>query len=347
MKTTLAIILAMFMSAATAAENAGSTNALNASTKQDQLINQMLTVSGMKRSLQELSMQMAGGLMQAAMQAKPSENGQQKLIKLLERTFEPDIFLGHVSTELKKNYNEQRYMNVVQLLSAPLAQRMVDLEAHDPTPEELQAFYAQITKTPLSPARISLIQQLDDAMQASVFVDRITITTITAGALISGGDCSKARARVKRAIAENRSDIEKASRSSTQIVLSFLYRDVSIADLKAYLKMSKNIDSKWVMDIATAALVEQLEMSMEQGSRAIAKILKTHAPKKTMFAPKCGQSLSPDQDDDVSASKKRVTRAPGVRLHSGKAGTLPGPEIDLRACLDLATPAETIACAER
>lgn len=343
MKTTLAIILAMFISAATGAENVGTTHAPDASGKQDQLIDQVLTLSGMKRSLQKLSMQMAGGLMQAAMQAKPSENGQQKLIKVLERTFEPDLFVGHISAALKKNYNEQRYKNVVQILSTPLAKRMVELEAKDPNPEEMQAFYAQITKTPLSPTRISLIQKLDDSMQASASLNKVAITTVTAGALISGGDCSKARARIKKVIAQNRSDIETATRNSTQIVLSFLYRDVSDADLKAYLKMTENKDSKWMMNITTSALLEKLELSMEQGVRAIAKIIKAHAPKKTMFAPKCGQSVSPDQDDDASARGKQVTTSASART----ANSLPGPDVDLRACLGLATSAEIIACAEK
>lgn len=400
MRTILAIILAIYVAAAAGAEGTRSSTAPAASGKEDQLIDQLLTVSGMKRSLQRLPVQMAGGLMQAAMRAEPSEGEQLEFVKAMEQAFAPGVFVEHVSATLKKNYDEHRYAHFVQVLSAPLAQRMNDLEAQDTNPAEVRAFFTQVAKNPLPPARIKLLRSLDAAMQSSVLLTRVTVAALEAGASAAGDDCSAARVRIKKMIAKSRPEIEKTNRTNAQMALAFTYRDVSNADLETYLKIYEDKDSQWVLDTSLAALDEQFKVSMEQGARAVKKVVQAHKRKKTMFSPKCGQSESPNQDEPeqsesvkdehsakespvkqpaakapdnniaardnkVAASRNKVA-APNDKAAAAEItlaaldqqAVVPhkavvrkvqrrAPGTDLRYCLNLATSAEVIACAEK
>lgn len=317
MKTILAIILAIYVAGAAGAEGAGSSPAPGTSGKQDQLIDQLLTDSGMKRALQRLPTQIAYGLMQTAMKSEPSANEQRELVKAMKQAFPQDVFVDHASAALKKNYDAQRYAHFVQLLSTPLARRMNDLEAQQPNPSDVQAFLGQVAKRPLPPARIKLIQRIDTASQASALLTKMTIASIEAGEFAARDDCIEARAKVRKMIAKSRPEIEKANRSNAQIALAFTYRDVSDADLDAYAKMYEDKDSIWVQDIAQAAIEEQFKSSMEQGARAVKKVVQAHKRKKTMFAPKCGESESPNEDEPVQ--EEQIKDEPVKEKHVEKA----------------------------
>ena len=305
MKTILAITLIMYVSAtAWAAEGAAPLPARVVPGNQDQLIDQMLTVSGLNRTLQRLPAQIASGLMQATLRAGANADEQQEMVKAIERALPRDAFVNHVSAALKKNYDEQRYAHFVQLLSGPVAIRMTALEASEPNPAEVQTFLADVSKRPLSPERIKLIQRIDEASQASTLLTKMTIASIEAGALSAGDDCPEVIAKIRKMIAKKLPEIDKANHSSTQVMLAFSYRDVSAADLDTYVKIYEDKDSRWAQDIAVAAIDEQFKSSMDQGSRAMKKVVQAHKHKKTMFAPKCGESESPNIDEPVQKQVK-------------------------------------------
>lgn len=297
MKTIFAAILAMSISTCVfAVEATAPSPARVASSDQDQLIDRLLTVSGMKKFLQNLPAQTATGFMQAALRNDASEDEKKELVTLLGEAYPKDVFVNRVSAALKTNYNEQRYSNFLQLLSTPLATRMLELEKQEPNPADVQAFLAQVSKHPLPPERIKLIQSMDTATQSSTLLTAMTIASIEAGAFAAGDDCSLVTAKIKKMIVKSRPEIEKANRSSAQVMLAFTYRNVSDADLASYLKVYEDKNSKWVQDIAQAAIKEQFKSSMEKGAQGMKRIVQAHKRKKTMFAPKCGQSESPNDE---------------------------------------------------
>lgn len=373
MRIILAVMLAMFMlDAAWAAEIAKPSPAFGGYGDREQLIDQLLAVSGMKKSLQILPAQIAGDFMQAALRSGASKDEERELETTLGDAFPKDGFLNPVRDALRKNYDDQRFAHLLQLLSAPLATRMLKLEEQEPRAADMQNFLAQVSKSPLPPERIKLIQRMDGATQSSALLTAVTIASLEAMAHAAGDDCSNAAARVKGMIAQNRSQIEKSNRSTAQIMLAFTYRDVSDADLVGYVKVYEDKDARWVQDIAQAAIAGQLKRSMTQGAQGIKPIIQAHKRKKTMFAPKCGESESPNGDEpaneepvkeepvkEVRDSKKHISRVPDrksisdrkVIIAAGKPGGKvrrnPSPGRDLRDCLLLATDAEVIACAEK
>lgn len=371
MKIILAVIVGMYISiSAWAAESAGTSPAPSTSSKQDQLIDQLLSTSGLKMSLQRLPVQLATGFMQATLRNGASADEQREMLKAMERALPRDAFVNRVSAALKKNYDERRYAHFVQLLTGPIAKRMVELEASEPSPADVQAFLTQVSKRPLSPERIKLIQRLDVASQASALLTKMTIASVEASALAAGDDCPEAIAKIRKMIAKKLPEIEKANRSSAQIMLAFTYRNVPDADLDTYSKVYEDKDSMWAQRITVSAIEEQFKSSMELSAGAMKKIVQAHLSKKTMFAPKCGESESPNKDEPVQSEQIKDKPVNAAKAQTSKAAAAsvkiagleqnaavphkpvhkshrPKPKADLRACLDLATSAEIIACAEK
>lgn len=331
MKTIFAAILAISVSSsafsAQGAQAQGApernVSAQSAPNNQDQLIDKVLSVSGMKKSLQDLPAQIAAGFMQTASRSGADPDSEKELTNALAQAFPRDIFVNRVSAALKKNYDQARYANYVQVLSTPLARRMLALEVQEPNPAEVRAFFAQVAKSPLPAERIKLIQRMDAAAQGSALLNLMTISSLEAGALAAGGDCSAAVDRIEEMIKRSRPEIEKANRSRVQVMLAYTYRDVPDADLGAYVETYEGKDARWVQDIIHAAIEEQFKSSVQTGAQGMKKIIDAHRPKKTMFAPKCGQSASPGEAepsrDEPAERKIKKQRAPTAPARSASA----------------------------
>ncbi len=211
------------------------------------------------------------------------------MVKTYENAFQNDSFINHVSDALKRNYDEKRYVHLLQMLSTPLAKKMAYLESIERTSVDVQNFSSQIVSNPLPPDRIMLIQKIDSTTQSSMLMTKITIASIEAFALEAAGDCDNIAAQAKKTIEKNRPDIEKVNHNSELMMLAFTYRDVTDVDLDEYLKIYEDKDSKWVQDIILVATEEQFKSSIGKAVQGIGKYIQAHKRKRTMFAPKCGE----------------------------------------------------------
>jgi hypothetical protein len=341
MKSFLSILLAVFISASSSSVcAAGSAPEGGASIDRDKLIDQLLAVSGMRDSLEKLPSQAAFGLMQAAVKSQATPEEGREFVQTLKEAFPKDVFVDSVRAAMEKNYNERRYARLLHMMSTPLSKRMTQVETQTPQPAEVQNFLAQVAKHPLSSRRIKLIENMDEVTQSSKLVTNMTMASLEQVALIAAEGCSSTADKIKRVIAQNRPAIEKVNRSNTEVTLAFIYRDVSDDDLASYLKLNSDKDSKWLQGITQNAVEKQFKTSLAKGVQGLKKIFRAHAPKRTMFAPKCGQSLSPE---DEAATQVKVANhsSAGKPRHHYAHGR------DLRHCLDLPTNAQIIACTEK
>jgi hypothetical protein len=133
---------------------------------QDKFIGQFIMLSGLEKFLQRLQERMISGLQQ-----NMARNGtamfQNEVMKIFAEAYPKDVIENRVKDAMKKNYDEQRYTHLVQMLSTPLSRRMADLESAEPLPADFQNFLSQVASHPLPADRIRLIQSLDIASQAS------------------------------------------------------------------------------------------------------------------------------------------------------------------------------------
>ena len=315
-----ASLLVAFLSLFSAADAVPSSDS-GTSGNSDKLIDQMLTVSGMKQSLQEMSAEAAMGFVQAALLSGAGEDEKKELAITLEQAFPKDVFVNSVIASLKMNYDEERFRHFMQLVSTPLALKMTKLEARQPAQNDIKAFFTQISKKPLSSERIKLIRQLDTTTHSGDMFGTMMMASLEAGALAAGGDCRIAIEKIKRVIEKSRPAIEKTAHNRAEMILAFTYRDVSDAELGDYLKLYEDKDSKWIDGIVEAAIAEQFKLSMNAGAQGMRPIILAHRPKKTMFAPKCGQPESPGDDEFSQSEQVEANDIKGVASNA-----LPAPK---------------------
>ena len=112
------------------------------------------------------------------------------MLKIYTEAYPKDGFVNRVRDALKRNYDEERYAHLLQLLSTPLSQRMVKLESVEPSPADFRNFISQVASQPLSPDRILLIQRMDSATRTSAMLSKIMISSIESNAMALADDCS-------------------------------------------------------------------------------------------------------------------------------------------------------------
>lgn len=329
MKTTLTaiLVLGLFVGNSWSVENIPATN-------QDQLIEQLLTVSGIKKSLQQLQKQVNPSVKPGHTATGEAAEFQNEVAELYSASYPKDVFLNSVKSTLKENYDEKRYSHLLQLLSTPLSMRMADLETAGPTPEDFQDYVSQISLHPLSADRIKLIQRLDAATRSSALLNTLTIASIESSAIAMSEDCIVNEAKIRKEIEKQLPEIQKATRSRAQIMLAFTYRDVSDTDLGEYVNIYEDKDSKWLQKYIQLAIEEQFKSGTRKVGFGMKQLVQSRKPKKTMFAPKC---------DDQEAAK--MDEVPDN--HSASRAPRPNRGQDLRDCLKLEDSAKVIACTEK
>lgn len=339
MKITLIAILVFgfFASNSWAVENIPATSPASAksaagTSNQDQLIERLLTVSGMKKSLQQLQNQVNPSIKPGNNATGEAAEFQNEVAKLYSVSYPKDVFLNSVKDALKKNYDEKRYSHLLQLLSTPLSMRMADLESVDPTAEDFQNYISQVSSHPLSADRIKLIQRLDSATRSSAMLNTLTVASVESSAIAMSEDCTVNETKIKKEIEKQIPEIQKATRSRAQITLAFTYRDVSDADLSEYANTYEDKDSKWLQKYVQMAIEEQFKSGTRKVGFGMKQLIQSRKPKKTMFAPKCNAQEAEDKAPD----SQPVSRA---RPPTGGQ--------DLRDCLKLEDSAKVITCTEK
>ncbi len=300
MKNIIGVILAVLSSVVAMGAECNSTLAgrpaqTSASSQNDadKLIEELLTVSGMKRSLERLPEQMINGVRQSTLKDGVAPDIRNDVLRIMMDAYPREGFINRVRDALKKNYSQQRYAHLLQLLSTPLVKRMTDLEAIDPSPGDIQKFLSQISTQPLSPHRVRLIQTMDTVTQSSSLLTKMTIAFLEPNALATADDCNGNVSAIKKAIAKSRPQIEKANRRATEVVFAYTYRNVSDSDLNEYLKTYEDQDGKWIQGLIQAAVGQEFKSDSETEAQGLRQIVQAHEPKQTMFAPKCDERKSP------------------------------------------------------
>lgn len=267
-----------------------SASSLVANSNRDEIIEMILSVSGIRESLQKLEEQMVPKVNQISGGSREEKETQGQMQKIYADAFPQNGFVYHVRNAMIRNYDERRYAHLLELMSKPLSKRMVEIESAEPASEEFQKFISQIATQSLSSDRIRLIQELDTATHNSALLISMTIASIESNAIIMADDCNVDVKRIKKKIANNRTEFEKANRSTVQVMLAFTYRKVSDADLDKYISYYNDKDSMWLQDFVQKTVEVQFKSDIENATPRLKRLIQSRKPKKTMFAPKCSNN---------------------------------------------------------
>jgi hypothetical protein len=300
----------------------------------DKLIDTLLTVSGMKTSLQQLPDQIVAGALQVQKQGDAPTEAQMQISRILETAYPKEAFVQRATEAMRRNYDEKRYSRLLEALSTPLPKRMAALEALQPSPPALQAYAARLASEPLSQARVRLIVTLDQDSGASALVAKLLVISVKAMASSAFGDCPGQKAVMERALSQQRVAMETATRNTVQVTMAYLYRDVSDQDLAAYTKIYATPDSKWMQGIFEKAIEEQIQDGSRKSGKAIAEMVAAKQGKNALAA-KCPAAspteVKPEAKPDAKQRPAKSTKA----------------DTDARDCLNTEDPAKIAACADK
>jgi hypothetical protein len=275
----------------------------------DKLIEDTLVASGLKRQLDQLPQQLIAGVRQSSKQ-----RGSPGLTKAIEdavaASFTAQGFQGRVSADLKKNFDEKRLQALLKDFSTPAAKRMIQLEQTEPSPEEFARYARSPAATRPAPQRASLVKRIDAASRASDLAVDVAFSSMKAVAMGVVGEGAGHAAAVDKTIEKQRAAATQKIRDATLLNLAFGFRDASDAELEEYARIHEAENSKWFTDIAYASLLEEVKSASAQAGERIGALASKPAP------------------------HERAAR--GSRSQA-----------DARACLDLATNAAIMNCAQK
>jgi len=242
----------------------------------DKLIDDILVVTGIKENLQSISDQVGQGI-RASTQNEPtrlSEDLISEMEHVATQAYSSETLVGGIANALKENWHEARLREVLQTSSTPLSRRMTALESQQPAPAELGAFISRLATQPLPPARLALLKQLDEISRSSEFAVKILSSTMRSVAIGVTGGCGDGIATFNKKFAAQRGQLEENTRNSTRAQMAYIYRDVSDADLRKYVKSLGKPSSRWFADIVYSALDKGFTTSGEQMGRGLQEVLK-------------------------------------------------------------------------
>lgn len=301
----------------------------------ERLIDSILSVSGMKISLRNMSEQIVAGGTQSFDKNEAPEEIKAKIKAIYEDAFPPDLFINSATIAMRDNFDQQRYSHVLLLLSSPLARRMADLEAQKPSLQEMQTYVLGLAKNPLSAKRKSQIKEIDAASGASDLMTQVYMSSIKASAFGVLGDCPEARSNFEKALANRLRTIKTAIQKDMQITMARTYKDVSDRDMDDYIKIYNSPDAMWVQRIVQKVIKDQSEIGATKVGQAVGMLVHGKSD-KSMFTPKCPslKTTPPTTQPTENSLDKLATISSRSNL-------------DARECLKYDHPAKIRACAEK
>lgn len=280
----------------------------------DKLVEDVLAATGLKQQLDQLPQALAAGVRQSPPPKKKAAAAMSKTIDdALAEAFSSIGFSARVSADLKKNFDQKRLQALLKDFSTPAAKSMVQAERASATAEERAQFARSPAATQPSAQRADLIKRIDAASRASeLAVETASVTMSTLAAGIAGENARKAAA-MDKTIEKQRASTAQAVRDATMLNIAYGFKDASDADLQKYAEIYETENSKWLYGLVYAALLEEVKTAATDAGKRIA-------------------------ESAVKPAAKPATTA--AKSHGARTGA------DARACLELATNAAIIKCAE-
>lgn len=304
--------------------------AAKAAPSPDKLAASLLDASGMKQQMAQLPQQLIAGVKQSSAQLPKSKAKVAAAIEqAVAETYKAERFQERLAAELKKNFDQKRVQALLDDYAKPAAKQMVEREQKAPSPEELAQFVRNQTVAKLAPARSDLVKRIDAATRASDLAIESALVTMKALATGIAGDAAQKTAAVDKAIEKQRAAATQTIRNATFAGLVLAYKDASDAELEGYAKFYESENSKWFSGIVFASIIEEAKSAAaEAGARLGALAVKSGAP-----AAKAVKS--------AAKTEKAAVAAPAAEraATSKRRG-------DARACLELASNAAIMKCAE-
>jgi len=222
----------------------------------DRLIAEVIENSGINTQFQPYALEV---VLQAEVGGEaPGVAGGGAVVESSERIYQPAKITEEISANLKKNLDVERMGRFLELLRQPVVLKVNSRETRATPPEAVRQFQEKTRKDPLSPARIKLIQAVDDAtrtsevaLEMSAAIARTMVDTMLAELQKSAKNVSK---EARQTVASQLTTMRDQARAQIRSVLHATYRNVSDEELAEYVKLVDTDTGRWGNEVLATAI---------------------------------------------------------------------------------------------
>jgi hypothetical protein len=237
--------------------------------RKDGLIAEVLDLSGTKRQLDQLPAVMHASMQPAPGQPAPDPETAAALKAAVDRAFVPAKMYQAAADLIRRRYAVDDLHGALQILRTPMALKFTAWEVEAGKPEAvaaLQAYQEELrTKSP-DPARLLLVNRLDNAVGGSELFLEIQLAAFRAAALAAAP--TEDMRKEEEAF---RSQLAQVAKSQTLSGYLFMYRQATTEDLEAYLRVLESPQGKSLVGLLLAGTKQALTHSMSEFGRDIAR----------------------------------------------------------------------------
>lgn len=307
--------------------------AVQAEISPDKLISEVIVVSGLRKSIDQIPEKVLQGARQSSSKAgDPAVVAE--IEKIMTDVFKAERFHARVQEAMKKDFDRKRMEGLLKTLSTPLMKKMAELEGQDVKPEALAAYAKGLAANPLPKERVQLLQDYNAATKTTDFaVELVIVTTRAMVTGMLGGDAAKMKA-FEKDFDKQKSKLTEAMHNAMMITLAYVYKDVSDADFREYVKFSTTDDGKWFSETAMNAMLDEFRVGAGQTGERLAEWTKT---RKQAVAATKGKAVAVPAAKEVPVAAPAATEARVLTARS---------KLDARECLKQETNQAIHRCAE-
>ena len=207
---------------------------------------------------------------------------------------------------------------------------------------------ADVTPSPLAPARISVLQQLDRASNASELGADIAMISIHAMAEGMVGNNPAERALLEREMEKENKRTKENMRDSMMGSMAYVYRNASDADLALYAKIYETEHAKWLADIVMNTLKQGMKNASKRTGERLASLMKSRGAQQATVEGAAGAAVAPKAAKPNANSSPNPNPKPAAAQQvAASAPKRRKPEGDIQKCLALEDNRAIAKCTEQ
>jgi len=206
-----------------------------------QLVTEYIELSGSKDLIESFPTQIQQMLAQKqAASSDQEKEGFKKIAALFDGAFDEKNMLAKLSDYLLKTTDSDSVEKFIEWLKSPLAKKIMEEKAgaEKNDPASVVAFMDALKKTPLPPARLSIIQDMEEATGETEFALGLSIEVLTGmlSALNSAlpPERKMPKAQVEAQIESIDSMLRGALKEQMITALSYSFQNMTDKELKEY-----------------------------------------------------------------------------------------------------------------
>jgi hypothetical protein len=244
--------------------------------ERDALIEEALTISGIKRQIEDLPEQVRAGADASQSQLRPKERA--ALAKIIGAAFRSGPILTTVRSAFQKSYDPMQMGLLLAQLRTPTARKMAVLEGAGSEPDvvaKLQTFAAGLKDAPPAEDRVARLVRLDVATGTTDLVIEMRAASIAAAFKVLSAlmppekrlPPAQMNAAVRNLVGQQR----EIARREILVLFLFIYREATDAELDEYIGIGSSESGRWFQTIYRRGLAEAITTATETAIRQVAK----------------------------------------------------------------------------